>query len=740
MLKIRLILLCCQDCYTIPWRNFEKNLLGPPIPPSFISTFNFARLPKKIYLSVSGEGGAKMATGSESKVLQFVPFHSSLDPGFWHELGKRKLEQYQLSEEPVNIFGCYTNSRAIPTPFLSLDYCAFNEDPQLSTVDFSAPGVLRNTNTIASFMSSDKKSLLESAGSKIWDAINSGSALVDTSVLCSFLLLTFSDLKKYNYHYWFAYPALVPDDPITYKSINPIDKIYDTNALVNLQKSYDSFQRQSRNCGFFFVVKNGDEFSLKPLTAFEEVFQSSTANVMIGFCDPSTLDTNPGWPLRNFLILVSQTWSDKLRQVDVLCYRDRTHDGRRSIGHALMIEGVVLPGKRNSASLPKVTGWERNENNKISSRFVNLSSNMDPIRLSESAVDLNLKLMRWRILPSLQLDTIRNTKCLLLGAGTLGCNVARCLLGWGVRNITLVDNSRVSYSNPVRQSLFSFKDCVDGGVKKAGAAAESLRGIFPGVSAEGVELSIPMPGHSIGTDPGGVEEVRAAVDKLEEMIKSHDVVFLLMDTRESRWLPTLLSAIHSKICINAALGFDTFMVMRHGYLSPTADPKPCPVDHLPGSQLGCYFCNDVVAPTDSTRDRTLDQQCTVSRPGLSMIAGALAVELLSSILQHPDRGLAPADCNPDQDDTNTQCVLGLVPHQIRGFLSRFQNVLPASERFDKCTACSDVVLKEYREKGFEFLCKVFNSSNYLEDLTGLSQLYADTLDDHVWELSDDESI
>jgi hypothetical protein len=27
---------------------------------------------------------------------------------------------------------------------------------------------------------------------------------------------------------------------------------------------------------------------------------------------------------------------------------------------------------------------------------------------------------------------------------------------WGVRNITLVDNARVSYSNPVRQSLFEY--------------------------------------------------------------------------------------------------------------------------------------------------------------------------------------------------------------------------------------------------------------------------------------------
>lgn len=77
---------------------------------------------------------------------------------------------------------------------------------------------------------------------------------------------------------------------------------------------------------------------------------------------------------------------------------------------------------------PKCLGWEKNERQKLGPRMVNLSSSMDPARLAESAVDLNLKLMRWRLLPELDLDTISQTKCLLLGAGTLGCNVARCLL------------------------------------------------------------------------------------------------------------------------------------------------------------------------------------------------------------------------------------------------------------------------------------------------------------------------
>ena len=41
------------------------------------------------------------------------------------------------------------------------------------------------------------------------------------------------------------------------------------------------------------------------------------------------------------------------------------------------------------------------------------------------------------------------------------------------------------------------------------------------------------------------------------------------------------------------------------------------------------------------------------------------------------------------------------------------------------------MLSRFREEGFEFLLKAFNTPNYLEDLTGLSQLYAETDDDQV---------
>ena len=77
-----------------------------------------------------------------------------------------------------------------------------------------------------------------------------------------------------------------------------------------------------------------------------------------------------------------------------------------------------------------------------------------------------------------------------------------------------------------------------------------------------------------------------------------------------------------------------------------------------GERLGCYFCNDVVAPRNSTQDRTLDQQCTVSRPALCTMASALGVEMTTSILNHPMGNLAKASENANECDRS---ILGIIP-------------------------------------------------------------------------------
>ena len=676
-------------------------------------------------------------------VLQFAPFSSALDPGFWHTFSQLKLDVFGLNDDMRSIAGYYCNSDAdLLPPRVNIDYTAFEVDR------FVAPpkclpiyGQLKNTNTLEEFRTCDKRSLLDAQGNLIWDDIVSGRAIDDPSLINRFLLLAHADLKHYRYYYWFAFTVVYVTD------VNVLgDPVLIANRFTELQissllESFDSVNHDHPT-GMFVIQDDGEKLEVKRLNQFAALAKTGV-KLLFGFCDPCTLRMHPGWPLRNLLALIAHHWPNYVQDtVEVICLRDRTKDGRRTVLHSIVLNlqiPEILPN-----SIPKFVGWEKNEKQKIGPRMVELSASMDPQRLAGSAVDLNLKLMRWRLLPELNLEKISGTRCLLLGAGTLGCNVARCLLGWGVRNITFVDNSTVSYSNPVRQSLFMFDDSLNGGQPKATAAAKALQCIFPGVNAVGIQLSIPMPGHTV-TD-AVAEAVEQDVEQLKQLFDNHDAVFLLMDTRESRWLPTVIGMATKKLVINAALGFDTYLVVRHAVrdndvgITVTdcniADLSKC----IPGEQLGCYFCNDVVAPGDSTRDRTLDQQCTVSRPGLSMLAASVAVELFVSVLVHPLGGRAPADTSSHDDHLLTQATspLGIVPHQIRGFLSRFHNIMPASAAFDCCTACSQTVINGYSSGGFQFLLDVFNRPSFLEDLTGLSRLQAETLDTEMWNISDFE--
>lgn len=388
----------------------------------------------------------------------------------------------------------------------------------------------------------------------------------------------------------------------------------ETTQLVDAVQTW-KYSADARQRGFFLAKRvrpgaDGDERPKTPVTPIDEIgykwvigklesqekgFFDSIAkeDCFVCFADPSTYPENPGWMLRNLLILIRHRWH--LNETQILCYRD-THLRRdQSNSLILQLHSEPAPESQTAAlgetssrprtpKLPKVTGWERTETGKLTSRSVDLSEYMDERKLADQAVDLNLKLIKWRIAPNIDLDVVKNCKCLLLGAGTLGAYVSRMLMGWGVRKITFIDNATVSFSNPVRQPLFDFKDCLQGGARKAERAAEALEEIYPGVESEGHVMEVPMAGHPI-TDGA---QTKRDFDKLKKLIDEHDAIFLLLDSRESRWLPTVMGKAAGKIVLNAALGFDTYVVMRHG-LKATAEGE---------EELGCYFCNDVVAPAD----------------------------------------------------------------------------------------------------------------------------------------------
>ncbi|KAK4704028.1 ubiquitin-like modifier-activating enzyme ATG7, partial [Phenoliferia sp. Uapishka_3] len=738
--------------------------------------------------------------------LQFAPFSSSISPDFWHALTTLKLNVLKLSDDPVPVSASFTRGRTVKDRktgeevglgcTLELDGNAFEADgssTKASTSDrVHLRGILRNFNTIEDFKSADKTSLLDSVGSdvrspffpsfqpaltgqraQIWKLASSGDSPSTTGEdLNSFLVLTFADLKKYRYWYWCGFPALLQkpgwESEGEWRGLEEGLDQKEAEAIHAHQAETKEFVSLARP-----VDGGGIEFA--PLSSASTFFGNTPpASRTLIFLDPSSHSSAPGWPLRNVLSYL--TLSHSISTIRIIAYRDTSDEKGKSRVATLSLK--VGDGTVAGATKPGVVGWEKNDKGKLGPRMADLAPLMDPTRLADQAVDLNLQLMRWRIMPSLDLDKVSKTKVLLLGAGTLGCYVARTLMAWGVRKITLVDSSTVSFSNPVRQPLFEFEDSLGGGKPKAQAAAAALKRIYPGVDATGITLSIPMPGHPIV--PSLIEQAKKDVKQLEDLIEEHDAVYLLMDSRESRWLPTVIGASKRKLVMTVALGFDTFLVMRHGIPPPASEEPKKPVPVVPGTpyegQLGCYYCNDIVAPRDSLTDRTLDQMCTVTRPGIASIASSTAVELMVSILQHPN-GSVPSSStlslsappteilHPNRSsahsdvpitsssatgtsqttapDPSLGSPLGLVPHQIRGFLAQFHNMKITGQASDLCTACSRKIIDAYEKDGFEMLVQAFEDAKYLEKISGLSKMYEESeemMESVDWDEEDDEAM
>lgn len=96
---------------------------------------------------------------------------------------------------------------------------------------------------------------------------------------------------------------------------------------------------------------------------------------------------------------------------------------------------MVLSTDDLDITTAKWTGWEKNENDKLLPRLAKMASSMDPerfyihificyqfyyilfsFRLAKNSVNLNLTLMKWRLLPTIDLDIFASKKCLLMGA------------------------------------------------------------------------------------------------------------------------------------------------------------------------------------------------------------------------------------------------------------------------------------------------------------------------------------
>ena len=652
--------------------------------------------------------------------LKVTPFASTVDSPFWVKYNQEKLERIKLSEDLIDLTATYGVDGPPRLRCQESSLQAVNVPNERVLMK----GKLMGFNTLEAFQKVDKNKVLR-------DFFVGPFLEGNMDALTSFLLLTFADLKKHKVVYWFGIPALLNknDRPIHIVERHTLSKAWTEVECEALAQQINVLRSSTLSAGGglppFFLYKDATCLRLSK-EAFLK-FGGDVDNIIFGCFDPigptAPADAPVGWPIRNLVAYLSFHMGLGGREVKILSYRVRQM--RRLTGKREFLEPIQADGQILTIAVPqiadyqweegggyKVVGWELNARGKLAPRSVNLQPLLDERHLAIQAADLNLKLMKWRMIPDLQLEKLQSQRMLLIGAGTLGCNVARTLMGWGVRKITFIDSGKVSYSNPVRQPLFTMDDCKsDGGdgKPKAVAAAEALRLIAPDVESNGVVLSIPMPGHIEEK-----ESIEKSVSALDSLVQEADVIFLLTDTRESRWLPSVMAAAYDKPLFNAALGLDSWLVMRHG-------------GGFGDGRLGCYFCNDVVAPENSTKNRTLDQQCTVTRPGLAPIASAMAVEMMVSLLHHPQGVKAPAPVAKYQfspsvsTEDSAGSALGIIPHQIRGSIVSYTMMMPTVPAFTHCTGCAQSVVEAYQKDRDDFVFNVCKSidGSYLETISGI---------------------
>ncbi|KAG8745053.1 Autophagy protein 7 [Ceratobasidium sp. 414] len=160
-------------------------------------------------------------------VIQFTPLSSLVQPAFWHDLVRLKIDVLKLSSESQTVTASYSAGKSIVDRETGQDVAlgcqlvlggdGLNpESRSCSDHDFSIPthavgvkGTLKNYNTVEDFKAADKSALFNELADELWSNMNSETGLADLSYLNKFLVLTFADLKKYKFFYWFAFPAFV---------------------------------------------------------------------------------------------------------------------------------------------------------------------------------------------------------------------------------------------------------------------------------------------------------------------------------------------------------------------------------------------------------------------------------------------------------------------------------------------------------------------------------------------------
>lgn len=634
-------------------------------------------------------------------LLKFTQLSINADLGFWSRLYDNKLNHYKTKKIRTDIVADV--KRYNHKTIIQLSSESFEDGINGKTIhERILKGdiyIVNTTEDLNKVFEIQNTSIMEN----MWFNINSGMALNNHQMLNKMTMSVYIDLKNYRFIFWIAFPVFKMGYNLKIHNRTSLKRLTSEVERVNIREQIRT-SWEMIDCDTEFFVYTGN--SVDPLTL--DHIDDYLDELIVIANDMGCNEKHPSWLVRNLLFTLAYHITRPLA-LSLICYRE---DEVGNIDDSPCFDIYLTPTLTSELvygdnGIPLYhNGFVQLSSKKGKPGLRDISSSMDINKLTESALDMNNRLMKWRVAPDLDLEKISHKKCLLIGAGTLGCHVARNLMAWGIKHITFLDCGTVSYSNPARQSLY-FQD--DIGKSKAETAAINLKKIYGNIKSYGINMKVPMPGYRSDDEA----ELHKTLSKFADIINEHDVIFLLTDTRESRWLPTLLAKSYDKLCLTAAIGFDTFVAVRHGRMFDEE-----------GDDLGCYFCTDSLDISNTMINAPMDKRCTVTRPGVSGLAASTVAELMVSCI----------------DNKSALTVLDDIPQQIRGNMSTFETKCYYTKQSECCIACSDKVLGLFKDDAFGFVKNVISYEGYLTDAMGLNieELEIDDLD--VYDSDDVNSV
>jgi len=302
--------------------------------------------------------------------LKFVALQSIVEPGFWNRMTKLKLDEWKLQEDEQPVNWSYE---------ISKNFIRFEHDSL--AFDKSKPnGFIKNFNTLDNYKQFDKKKALENKLSAIRAKIEDGSWT--TNDLFQPLLICFADLKKYHYYYWMCFPTFKLNCSFGFESESPNEKLI--SRLINLE-----LIKTNKVCLF----SNDEAFPLEEIKKISKEDFCEKFKIILPDHAPS--DTQKGVIgnlARNVLYLLWKIYG--ACTITIITLRKTVTEGVENYSSSQQFKiQLVTDGVEESQA---GTGWEISKG-KPATKKIDLSASMDPNCLASNAVDLNLKLMKWRL-------------------------------------------------------------------------------------------------------------------------------------------------------------------------------------------------------------------------------------------------------------------------------------------------------------------------------------------------------